>query len=80
MYFDENKDKQNYQNRDNRDNRENGTRNFQSRDNRNKDGFKRDGRDNNFKKEIKDIHKITLETLKQWDKMITNKSKLISWI
>lgn len=34
---------------------------------------------NNFKKEIKDIHKITLETLKQWDKMITNKSKLISF-
>lgn len=34
---------------------------------------------NNFKKEIKDIHKITLETSKQWDKMITNKSKLISF-
>ncbi|MFC2678867.1 MAG: hypothetical protein ACFN08_06440, partial [Granulicatella sp.] len=34
---------------------------------------------NNFKKEIKDIHKITLKTLKQWDKMITNKSKLISF-
>lgn len=34
---------------------------------------------NNFKKEIKDIHKITLDTLKQWEKMITNKSKLISF-
>ena len=52
-----NKDKQNYQNRDNRDNRENGTRNFQSRDNRNKDGFKRDGRDNNFKKENRSFNR-----------------------
>lgn len=34
---------------------------------------------NNFKKEIKDIHKIKLKTLKQWEKMITNKSKLISF-
>lgn len=34
---------------------------------------------NNFKKEIKDIHKINLETLEQWEKMITNKSKIISF-
>ena len=52
-----NKDKQNYQNRDNRDNRENGTRNFQSRDNRNKDGFKRDGRDNNFRKDNRSFNR-----------------------
>ena len=52
-----NKDKQNYQNRDNRDNRENGTRNFQNRDNRNKDGFKREGRENNFRKDNKSFNK-----------------------
>ena len=52
-----NKDKQNYQNRDNRDNRENGTRNFQNRDNRNKDGFKRDGRDNNFRKDNRSFNR-----------------------
>ena len=52
-----NKDKQNYQNRDNRDNRENGTRNFQSRDNRNKDGFKRDRRDNNFRKDNRSFNR-----------------------
>ncbi len=52
-----NKDKQNYQNRDNRDNRENGTRNFQNRDNRNKDGFKREGRENNFRKDNRNFNR-----------------------
>ncbi|WP_314394528.1 translation initiation factor IF-2 [Leptotrichia shahii] len=52
-----NKDKQNYQNRDNRDNRENGTRNFQNRDNRNREGFKRDGRDNNFRKDNRSFNR-----------------------
>ena len=62
-----NKDKQNYQNRDNRDNRENGTRNFQSRDNRNKDGFKRDGRDNNFKKENRSFNRDGNNQLRERD-------------
>ena len=52
-----NKDKQNYKNRDNRDNRENGTRNFQNRDNRNKDGFKREGRENNFRKDNRNFNR-----------------------
>ena len=52
-----NKDKQNYQNRDNRDNRENGTRNFQNRDNRNREGFKRDGRDNSFRKDNRSFNR-----------------------
>ena len=52
-----NKDKQNYQNRDSRDNRENGTRNFQNRDNRNREGFKRDGRDNNFRKDNRSFNR-----------------------
>ena len=52
-----NKDKQNYQNRDSRDNRENGTRNFQNRDNRNREGFKRDGRDNSFRKDNRSFNR-----------------------
>ena len=53
-----NKDKQNFQNRDNR---ENGGRSFQNRDNRNredrnKDGFRREGRDN-FRKDNRNFNR-----------------------
>ena len=53
-----NKDKQNFQNRENR---ENGGRNFQNRDNRNredrnKDGFRREGREN-FRRENRSFNK-----------------------
>ena len=53
-----NKDKQNFQNKENR---ENGGRNFQNRDNRNredrnKDGFRREGRDN-FRKDNRNFNR-----------------------
>ena len=53
-----NKDKQNFQNRENR---ENGGKNFQNRDNRNredrnKDGFRREGRDN-FRKDNRNFNR-----------------------
>ena len=59
-----NKDKQNFQNResrDSRDNRETGGRSFQNRDNRNredrnKDGFRREGRDN-FRKDNRSFNR-----------------------
>ena len=59
-----NKDKQNFQNResrDSRDSREIGVRNFQNRDNRNredrnKDGFRREGRDN-FRKDNRSFNR-----------------------
>ncbi|WP_374141055.1 translation initiation factor IF-2 [Leptotrichia hongkongensis] len=55
------RDNRNFQNKDNQDNRENGGRNFQNRDNRNredrnKDGFRREGRDS-FRRENRSFNK-----------------------
>ena len=55
------RDNRSFQNKDNQDNRENGGRNFQNRDNRNredrnKDGFRREGRDN-FRKDNRNFNR-----------------------
>ena len=55
------RDNRSFQNKDNQDNRENGGRNFQNRDNRNredrnKDGFRREGREN-FRRENRSFNK-----------------------
>ena len=57
----DNRDNRGFQNRDNRENRENGGRTFQNRDNRNredrnKDGFRKEGRDN-FRRDNRNFNK-----------------------
>ena len=51
-----NKEKQNFQSRDKRDSRENSEKNFQNRENRNKDGFRKEGRDN-FRKDNRNFNR-----------------------
>ena len=57
----DNRDNRGFQNRDNRENRENSGRSFQNRDNRNredrnKDGFRKEGRDN-FRRDNRNFNK-----------------------